>query len=125
MEQTTEVTVAGFLLARIAEDEASALEAQAYEQSDRDGPRLIHVCDYLGPELADHIARHGPARVLAECEAKRRIVEEHAPWLDVGKSTCPRCRGAANRAVPAPCPTLRALASVYANHPDYRQEWRP
>jgi hypothetical protein len=23
-----------------------------------------------------------------------------------------------------PCPTLRALASVYAEHPVYRQEWR-
>ncbi|WP_434744798.1 DUF6221 family protein [Streptomyces sp. A-14] len=25
----------------------------------------------------------------------------------------------------APCPDLRDLAAVYADHPDYQQEWRP
>ena len=25
----------------------------------------------------------------------------------------------------SPCPTLRAMASVWNNHPDYNQEWKP
>lgn len=56
-----------------------------------------------------HIARHDPARVLAECEATRRIVEwatteGHEQW-GVG-------------------PVLNLLALPYADHPDYRAEWR-
>lgn len=27
--------------------------------------------------------------------------------------------------VDLPCPTLRSLASTYADHPDYREGWRP
>ena len=53
--------------------------------------------------VAGHIARHDPARVLAECDAKRRIVERRN-HLDG--------------------PTLRALAAVYADHPDWREEWK-
>ncbi|MFB6626495.1 MULTISPECIES: DUF6221 family protein [unclassified Streptomyces] len=62
---------------------------------------------------AAHIARHDPARVLAEVEAKRRILSAYenydndAPELDVPESV------------------LRLLALPYADHPDYRKEWRP
>ena len=42
-------------------------------------------------------------RALAECEAKRRIVEVHGH----------RC----------PCATLRALAQPYRDHPDFDPEW--
>jgi hypothetical protein len=64
----------------------------------------------LSPEsdLAAHIARHDPARVLAECEAKRRIVEMHAYQEEHFTPD-----------------ELRALALPYADHPDYREEWRP
>lgn len=62
---------------------------------------------------AAHIARHDPARVLAEVEAKRRILtayenyDREAPELDVPDSV------------------IRLLALPYAGHPDYRKEWRP
>ena len=74
------------------------------------------VRGYLGGPWGEHFARHDPARVLAECEAKRRIVadcrhiqeatswgllERHAEW------------------------TVRVLALPHADHPDYRDEWRP
>ena len=70
---------------------------------------------------ARHIARHDPARVLAECAAKRRIVEQC-------EEMCERDRMDAGTgywevAADASLAAVRALASVYADHPDYRQEW--
>ena len=62
---------------------------------------------------AAHIARHDPARVLAEVETKRRIiarVENHAFLM--GRD---EIHG----------DLLRLLALTYADHPDYREEWRP
>jgi hypothetical protein len=64
---------------------------------------------------ATHIARWDPARVLAECEAKRRIVELvlDRPIRDHGDCKCESCW------------TLRLVALPYADHPDYRAEWKP
>lgn len=67
-----------------------------------------------------------PARVLAEVDAKRRIIEQHtvteASEFEGKTDTityCPICRNDGE------CPTLRLLALPYADHPDYRAEWRP
>lgn len=44
---------------------------------------------------------------------------------------CERCvdhndgQGTRGHDLSIPCPTLRMLALPYADHPDYRQEWRP
>lgn len=80
------------------------------------------------PELAAYIARHDPARALAEVEAKRRLLDlyeriraenpanrrsfdwEHAPWRD-------RVAVAAH--------AVRLIAAVYSDHPNYDEEWRP
>jgi len=64
---------------------------------------------------AEHIVRHAPARVLAECESKRRIVARHRPTGGIG-CECSEVW---------PCANLLDLASVYAEHPDYRPRWRP
>ncbi|MEU8760671.1 DUF6221 family protein [Streptomyces sp. NPDC048659] len=74
---------------------------------------------------ATHVARHDPARVLAEVDAKRRILELHGPaeyeYSDVDIcSTCDR-----GGPLPHPCPTLHLLALPYADHPDYDEAWRP
>lgn len=100
----SDLSITEFLLARIAEDEQVARAAQS--------PRGATI--FTDPRrggkqsMLDHIARHDPARVLAECQAKRRIV---APW--VGTVTENEAR------------VLLALAAVYADHPDYSEEWRP
>ena len=91
------MTLAEFLLARIAEDE-EALRPMSRLPS-FDGPKI------------------DPAFVLAECEAKRQIVKEH---LEAGETWCPSCDGQTQ-----PCKTLRLLALPYADHPDYRQDWKP
>jgi hypothetical protein len=58
---------------------------------------------------AAFIARHDPARVLREVEAKRRIIATatlmDADMLESWESV------------------LRELASVYSNHPDYDPTW--
>jgi hypothetical protein len=83
----------------------------------------------------EHIARQDPARVLAEVEAKRQLVELHgwatlragggAQYYDT-VTVCRSCEQ--NHQFPElswPCLTLRVLALPYADHPAYRAEWRP
>ncbi|MFJ3141700.1 DUF6221 family protein [Streptomyces halstedii] len=123
------------LHARLDEDEQVARAAHAPNWS-TDGRRGLHygvedgwMTDALTTSDADHIARQNPARILREVEAKRRIAERHSPHSMGSCRTCERphwgvqvcnhCERA------APCPDLRDLATVYADHPDYLAEWRP
>ncbi|TQN30599.1 hypothetical protein FHX37_0481 [Haloactinospora alba] len=97
---------------------------------DRDGRLpafVIDTADELRSGAAGHIARNGPARVLAEVEAKRRIVAQHAPVpVNFGDEyTCTTCAHSPTSKDPQPCGTLKLLAAVYADHPDYRKEWAP
>jgi hypothetical protein len=94
-----QVTLTEFLLTRIAEDEIAArmaVKAAGASWSSKPRPR--------GFSTDVHVARHDPARVLAECEAKRVIVKESKPDEDW---------------------VLYVLAAVYADHPDYLPEWKP
>ena len=78
-------------------------------------------------EVGEHIARHDPARVLAEVDAKRRILDEHTCRCpDPDCQDCGACSGPHHAdPAPAPCTTLRLLALPYAGQPGYRDEWRP
>ncbi|MEV4197029.1 DUF6221 family protein [Micromonospora globbae] len=116
------------------------LDAEAFEQYDRSkGEEFVGYGESpfsgcvaaTGPAShaqsmadAEHIARHDPARVLAEVAAKRRILDEHfeASLGDtgVGAGDCTTCTNYA-----WPCPTVRLLALPYADRPGYRPEWRP
>lgn len=81
---------------------------------------------------AAHIARHDPARVLAEVAAKRRMLERHSGFdfpanEDDGPGDyawTPRSDGHCYGEV-WPCADLRDLAAPYADQPDYNQGWRP
>ena len=130
-----------FLLARIAEDEAvarAAVDKDGRWHVDRSHPLYesvvqgdIHIYDEGGhtAEQAAHIARHDPARVLAECAAKRAIVDRHRRDPDVQRMIygdiypCTECGDADDSPMEWPCPTMRILAAVYADHPDYQSEW--
>ena len=128
------MTITGFLLARIAEDEAAVK-----------GNRSAHtqLCGYDQGELGSPCECDWPARTLATCAAIRRIVELHpidsslrGPVTDNKFYTCacgpdswpwdPETRNDVPEPVGDfwPCQTLRALAAIYADHPDYRTEWR-
>lgn len=71
-----------------------------------------------------------PARLLADIEAKRRIVERHRNYdfpfnQDDGPGDyswtgcCDFCHQ------PWPCPDLRDVAAPYAGRPGYLESWRP
>jgi hypothetical protein len=87
-----------------------------------DSPRTLIAPEIVSDEMAQHIARHDPARVLAECEAKRRIVEEWdaAHRVALASPQYSYDEGIATGLLAA----LYALALPYADHPDYREEWR-
>jgi hypothetical protein len=130
------VTLVGFLLARIDDDQRRAEQAtpgpwhgvrindstDGWDVEVR-GSGTTHpdvAVDHAQPAEgacsgsdAAHIARWHPARVLAECNAKRGIIELQRSDL---------------RDDPADWEAdevLRLLALPYADHPDYRSEWRP
>jgi hypothetical protein len=62
------------------------------------------------------VVRPVVAGTVEDCESKRRIVEWCAPLSDMQVRR--QTRTLAND-------VLCALASVYADHPDYQEEWRP
>lgn len=153
-----------FVLARIAEDRATA-EHAAKESGDPAwewdgspigsvGPRPMGMAVDLYSDVGAHVARWDPAHVLAECEAKRRMIEDL-----VAESTehwgpresperewewCPKVRTREFCAhtdlewgPDAPCecavewpdyrrmPLLRYFTLPYVDHPDCREEWLP
>jgi len=142
------ITLVEFLRDRLAETEQAARAAGGVKWRARDSMVLRIAdegedCDFridsegiwnaaaetVRPNLAAHIALHDPARVLAEVDAKRRIIDLHPPYADDidGTLTCPTC--IVNWEAPEferwPCPTLRLLALPWAGHDDWQEEWRP
>lgn len=92
-------------------------------------PKLVTTFDdaLFDRPIAAHIARHNPARVLREVEAKRGIIERHEQAREFGgKSTISAHVNAQDDGYVQACfDALRDLALPYADHPDYREEWRP
>jgi hypothetical protein len=121
--------LAEWLLARIADDEATARAAVNFGPSWWQGDSARHpgriedsaevvVYDEGRPtcEQGSHIARHDPARVLAECAAQRAIVERCVRIRDDHYSDDFTADALAEF-------VLGQLASVHADQPGYRQEW--
>jgi hypothetical protein len=75
----------------------------------------------LPAALADHIAIQDPARVLAEVGAKRQLLDKYAQVADNDVNEVEYAHGYANALGEA----IRLLALPYADHPDFRAEWRP
>ncbi len=137
-----------FLRARLDEDERAAAEATqettgrwTARETDWGGGAIVEDgCGALILPTArhsatqyQHIARHDPARVLAEVEAKRRVLarhridpEEAGDWL--WRDACKGCGAEGDCDDPVTqdindCPELRDMAAVWSAHPDYRPEW--
>ncbi|GAA3027359.1 DUF6221 family protein [Streptosporangium longisporum] len=85
------------------------------------------VISHVDPQASDdedvarHIARHDPDRVLREVAAKRRILDMHGD----DQHYCVYDEAGTNGWSGAPCLTVRLLALSYPGHRDYREEWRP
>lgn len=73
-----------------------------------------------------HIARHDPARVLREVAAKRAVITQsrEANEYYAHMSGNGRIASMAAGNVNACAAMLKALASVYDDHPDFSEEWR-
>jgi hypothetical protein len=101
---------------------------------------MMHGC--LGGRRAWLVS--DPQRWLAECEAKRRIVELHShseesscwemhrgvygPGWPEGSYAVegePWAHPSLELLEGQPCETLKLLALPHADHPDYHEEWRP
>ena len=94
--------VSEFLLARIGEDQDLAMRTE------------WPIVDFGTDENAAFGYRWDPIRFLAQCEAALRIVV--------------RCQEMLTAAVPMAAhlaqQTLADMCRPYADHPDYREEWR-
>lgn len=97
--------LADFLLARIAEDEAAVTEGLKPDFMDNE-PTYYSSFGAHRDDWGLWTFHVPPARVLAECDAKRRIITWDADQ--------PVERG-----------ILALLALPYADHPDYDAEWAP
>jgi hypothetical protein len=131
------MTITEFLTARLDEDEAGAMSTFSVYVRPADGGKGVlidHDTNPVLPGALRGIAMEGdwteltyshhpsPARVLAEVEAKRRIVAEYAneQWvMEQGHRTEWTEGGQAARET-----VLRLLAQPYADHPDYDEAWR-
>ncbi len=102
-----------FLLARIAEDERAAHDV-------RPGPRIVRT---NAPDVERYLTVWHPDRALAECDAKRRIIDARRALT--GQETAPtdRAQGWYLGMTTAYDRALRLLALPYEDHPDYRAEW--
>jgi hypothetical protein len=128
------MTIVEFLEARIAEDERDAndatgaswvvlpgvdvsmvnIDARLVRDDKWKFGRLGHIATTShDAAYAEHIARWDPARVVAECAAKRAILDQH----ERAHRVCVTCERE------FPCPTLEIMAAVYSDHPDYDEEW--
>jgi hypothetical protein len=153
------MTITEFLEARLSEDEVWARAASAMMSGptwEDDGTSVSSGEDTFwvdglyvrSPEdVSAHIARHDPARVLAECAAKRAVLKQHEDWpvlverTPTGGIEADDIQSMTFRMVkeiawltereyvkrfgtePPTTPMVKALAAVYASHEDYRQEW--
>lgn len=84
------------------------------------------LAEFVHARLAEDAERARTLHALREVEAKRAILAEHKPYEIVdGYPVCGRCMRLDDRwrFLPAPCPTLRHLAAVWSDHPDFQPEW--
>lgn len=146
--------LASWLLNRLAEDEALALAAQAgpwsscvtagggtVEGADARGVAQRRCFDPCSPYVeseplaladAEHIARHNPARVLAEVAAKRLQIDQTFRYEETIDDEWGCCHSA-DEIARGRCPAtpvngiqmLRLLALSYADHPTYWTGWKP
>ena len=66
---------------------------------------------------AAHIAANDPAHVLRTVAAHRAILDQH-PADEEREWRCAECRSL------RPCPTVKLVASIYADRPGFNPSWR-
>ena len=132
-----------FLRDRLTEDEQAARAATAgpweVDTECNEGGFLLRQTDGPAHVIYDpapweengrdfeHFARHDPSRVLADVEAKRRIIELaeqvfNTAWSEKDDQGICFSHPIASRRMRD---VLCLLALPFAGHPGYRPEWKP
>ena len=121
------MTITEFLTARLDEDEATAraseFPAEWVARPDMTNQPIMAGGYRIATSAASvmgHIARHDPARVLADVAAKRAIVALHS----ASDGRDPSCSSIDYPELAEDCETLRAMLQPFADHPDYDKAWR-
>jgi hypothetical protein len=111
-----------WLRAQLDEDERVAREALHRQATTRRmiGRRMIE--ETIQPIAAWRTSVWPPARVLAEVDAKRRILDQCAGLADMGFVGSAWTPGDMSELA---AQALSLLALPYADRPGYRDEWRP
>ena len=134
------MNITEFLEARISEDEklAKACDSIEWRIISEDDTRHQLWVEGLSIAAADstwdaciavadaeHAVRHDPTRVLAECAAKRVVLELARQAIEDEKEFDDyEWQGTVERAEPwTGDAILHAIAAVYKDHPDYQKEW--
>jgi hypothetical protein len=124
-----------FLRARLDEDEQAAAASSDGPWTAWRGKALLHGLGQLEHAVvlpgegvgsrasivtaswmdAEHIARHHPARILAEVTAKRCVISLYELAVEHGQTARVEAYGDA----------LRLFTLSYVPHPDFQQEWAP
>jgi hypothetical protein len=125
MTETAALTA--FLTARLAEDEAAVKAAWGVEWDWR------YVAQPFGerPSIAHtvHIARHDPARVLREVEAKRAVIDRYLSIQSYAarpydaECTTPEEATRRDGYLHALDVVMRGFATIWRDHPDFDPEW--
>jgi hypothetical protein len=103
------MTLTEFLLARIAETERRCGD--------------VHHVNCVNARVPERDCTCGnSARVLAECDAKRRIVEE---FLAPAEGVSAEWEGGVEAGLRYVIEHLAAVHADHPDHPDYREEWKP
>jgi hypothetical protein len=126
-----------FLLARIAEDEEVARAAArlgpdwcetsdprevfGFTSSGDSGSTVCYVEEWVPGVGAPHIARWDPARVLAECKARREIVDAALHAFGIEQITPGAGIEGYSLALQQ---VLKILARIWKDHPEYQEDWQ-
>jgi hypothetical protein len=131
--------LAAWLLEQITEDERGATASAEAENATSWGTRhdsnyiedwtlVTGIEEPLSEATARHVANWDPSRVLAECDAKQRIIELHTGGHECSvydhNGEIDSCRYV-HGDLGEDCSTVRALALPYADRLGYREEWKP
>jgi hypothetical protein len=114
-----------FIQARLDEDEQVARRVEAAwrciagtgEIVASDGTHAEVCAEAHWEGVGEHIARHDPARVLREVEAKRKLLAYLVSLEDKATDN--------NWWNLDTCEPFQLLAATWSDHPGYRAEWAP
>jgi Family of unknown function (DUF6221) len=138
----TENDIAG---ASVYDEQWVLLYPQRYEHdkpmSDRPGATGPQYIQRSRDELVAHIARNDPQHVIADCEAKLRILNKHrlahkndpdddysvGGYGSDGDSGCITCHYLSQMHIKGygVCLTVRILATAYCHREGYAEHWKP